>query len=331
MIGYCPQVDPLLDLMNGYETLHFFGRIRGSGSSSSSSFLPYPLTVEGMSVEHLSERVPELLKQVGLGPFAHKPCGTYSGGNKRKLSLAVALIGDPAVLFLDEPSTGGSPPLPPPPHRIILIISASTRPRGRNGSGGAEEHVEHHRECVRVTQCGAGLSLDGRYDALPHSTKGEKRGSVPSHLSLLSLLEVEALCTRMCVMVSGRLQCIGSVQHLKGRFGGGYQVEVRTVPEKRDDCMALCRSVLHGAEVEEVHGGYFRMKVARGGDVELAGVFQAFEANKERLQIFDYSVSQCTLEQIFLQFAKEQEEERGAVSGMISSTTPDVVVREEEH
>lgn len=48
----------------------------------------------------------ELLKEVGLMKFAHKPCGTYSGGNKRKLSLAVALIGDPAVLFLDEPSTG---------------------------------------------------------------------------------------------------------------------------------------------------------------------------------------------------------------------------------
>eukprot|EP01037_Dinobryon_pediforme_P018774 gene18774-19080_t len=77
MIGYCPQVDPLLDLMNGYETLFFFGRIR----------------------------VQELLKEVGLMKFAHKPCGTYSGGNKRKLSLAVALIGDPAVLFLDEPST----------------------------------------------------------------------------------------------------------------------------------------------------------------------------------------------------------------------------------
>ena len=34
-------------------------------------------------------------------------------------------------------------------------------------------------------------------------------------------------------MVSGRMQCIGSVQHLKGRFGGGYQVEVRTSTAKK--------------------------------------------------------------------------------------------------
>lgn len=84
MIGYCPQVDPLLDLMNGYETLWFFGRIRG------------------IPPEVLQDRVNDLILQVGLERFAHKPCGTYSGGNKRKLSLAVALIGDPRVLFLDE-------------------------------------------------------------------------------------------------------------------------------------------------------------------------------------------------------------------------------------
>jgi ABC-type Na+ transport system ATPase subunit NatA len=84
MIGYCPQVDPLLDLMNAYETLWFFGRIRG-----------IPKAV-------LERRVNDLIEQVGLERFAHKPCGTYSGGNKRKLSLAVALIGDPRVLFLDE-------------------------------------------------------------------------------------------------------------------------------------------------------------------------------------------------------------------------------------
>jgi ABC-type lipoprotein export system ATPase subunit len=84
MIGYCPQVDPLLDLMNGYETLWFFGRIRG---------------IPG---EVLALRVDSLIQQVGLERFARKPCGTYSGGNKRKLSLAVALIGDPRVLFLDE-------------------------------------------------------------------------------------------------------------------------------------------------------------------------------------------------------------------------------------
>ena len=84
VVGYCPQVDPLLDLMTGYETLWFFGRIRG------------------VEPEELTIKVNSLIDEVGLAKHAHKPCGTYSGGNKRKLSLAVSLIGDPKVLFLDE-------------------------------------------------------------------------------------------------------------------------------------------------------------------------------------------------------------------------------------
>jgi ABC-type polysaccharide/polyol phosphate transport system ATPase subunit len=86
LIGYCPQIDPLLDLMTGYETLWFFGRVRGIEKSL------------------LISRCNQLIKDVGLSNYANKPCGQYSGGNKRKLSLAIALIGNPMVLFLDEVS-----------------------------------------------------------------------------------------------------------------------------------------------------------------------------------------------------------------------------------
>ena len=44
-----------------------------------------------------------------LEPYADRLCGSYSGGNKRKLSLAIALVGGPAVLVLDEPSSGMDP------------------------------------------------------------------------------------------------------------------------------------------------------------------------------------------------------------------------------
>jgi len=89
-IGYCPQEDPLLELMTGHETLTFFGRISGAD----------PVALE--------QKVHELVEAVGLTKYAHKPCGTYSGGNKRKLSLAVSLIGDSRVLFLDEVCTYSS-------------------------------------------------------------------------------------------------------------------------------------------------------------------------------------------------------------------------------
>lgn len=47
--------------------------------------------------------------QLNLQKYKHTESGTLSGGNKRKLSVACALIGNPPLLFLDEPSTGMDP------------------------------------------------------------------------------------------------------------------------------------------------------------------------------------------------------------------------------
>ncbi|MFF4324434.1 ATP-binding cassette domain-containing protein [Streptomyces sp. NPDC001568] len=54
-------------------------------------------------------RARELLEKFDLVEAADRPAGTYSGGMRRRLDLAVSLIGDPAVLFLDEPTTGLDP------------------------------------------------------------------------------------------------------------------------------------------------------------------------------------------------------------------------------
>lgn len=90
-MGYCPQFDALHDLLTGTEHLKFYGRIRG---------------VPEASLEKMSR---SLLEGLTLTEFADRPAGTYSGGNKRKLSVAIALIGNPPVVFLDEPSTGVDP------------------------------------------------------------------------------------------------------------------------------------------------------------------------------------------------------------------------------
>ena len=46
---------------------------------------------------------------LGLDEYSDRKCGTYSGGNKRKLSIGMALVGDPPIIFFDEPSTGVDP------------------------------------------------------------------------------------------------------------------------------------------------------------------------------------------------------------------------------
>ena len=63
--------------------------------------------IQGVPEREVGAEALELVRRVGLhAEMALRPAHTYSGGNKRKLSLAVALAGRPAVVLLDEPSSG---------------------------------------------------------------------------------------------------------------------------------------------------------------------------------------------------------------------------------
>jgi ABC-2 type transport system ATP-binding protein len=61
------------------------------------------------AVAHPNQVADSLLHQFGLRDAAHKPAATYSGGMTRRLDIAMSLVGTPAVIFLDEPTTGLDP------------------------------------------------------------------------------------------------------------------------------------------------------------------------------------------------------------------------------
>ncbi|KAK7500956.1 hypothetical protein BaRGS_00007836, partial [Batillaria attramentaria] len=81
-VGYCPQEDALDMFLSGRETLHFHARLRGFDS------------------EQAKQVVAEQLKRLHLESYADNAVHTYSGGTKRKLNLAIAMLGDPPVLLL---------------------------------------------------------------------------------------------------------------------------------------------------------------------------------------------------------------------------------------
>ncbi|KAK9427506.1 hypothetical protein V1505DRAFT_379941 [Lipomyces doorenjongii] len=83
-LGLCPQFDAL-DLMTTREHLEFYARAKG--------------------VETVAQDVDAVIGKVGLEEYGNRLASELSGGNKRKLSLAIALIGNPTVLILDEPSS----------------------------------------------------------------------------------------------------------------------------------------------------------------------------------------------------------------------------------
>nr|QER78483.1 ATP-binding cassette transporter [Diaphorina citri] len=175
----------------------------------------------------------------------------YSGGNKRKLSTAVALIGNPPVVLLDEPTSG----LDPAARRHLWDVISSERDSGK---------------CVVVT----------------------------SH----SLEECEALCTRLAVMVNGRLSCLGSVQHLKNKFAVGYQLQIKFPPTTQQNIKWFVAAYLKDSEVVEEYEGMVTFHVPPG--IACSQVFSTMEKAKSESLVEDYSIQQTSLEQVFLRFTK---------------------------
>ncbi|EEY56081.1 ATP-binding Cassette (ABC) Superfamily [Phytophthora infestans T30-4] len=323
-IGYCPQFDALFECMTVREHLELFAAIKG------------------VSRQDTEIVVTEKIQQLNLADFEHKLAGSLSGGNKRKLSVAIALIGSPPIVFLDEPSTG----MDPVSRRFMWDVIADISTRGKEST------------IVLTTH---------------------------------SMEECEALCSKVCIMVGGRLRCYGSVQHLKSRFGDGLVFdtkfdsvtaeELETLVQKvfgggesyvtsadlEEKCrvfgnteLAACITASHptgyslaaamerdgfiraeafcswcveetrfgalsdflrqafgeeGVAVLERQNDFCRFKVR--GDVILSRMFALIEEIKTSMHIREYSVSQTTLEKIFNSFASQQEEEQGVARGVL--------------
>jgi ABC-2 type transport system ATP-binding protein len=65
--------------------------------------------LHGMSTSEAKRRAAELAERLDLAAFAHRPVRTWSGGQRRRLEVALGIVHQPAVLFLDEPTTGLDP------------------------------------------------------------------------------------------------------------------------------------------------------------------------------------------------------------------------------
>lgn len=92
-IGYMAQSDALYDELTGKENLSFMA------------------SLYGLKKNQRKEQIEKVMTTVDLLDHLYKPVHQYSGGMKRRLSLAIALLHDPEVLFLDEPTVGIDPVL----------------------------------------------------------------------------------------------------------------------------------------------------------------------------------------------------------------------------
>ncbi|XP_029401064.1 ATP-binding cassette sub-family A member 13 isoform X2 [Mus pahari] len=238
LIGYCPQQDALDELLTGWEHLQYYCRLRG------------------IPKQHIPEVAADLVRRLHLESHVDKPVATYSGGTRRKISTALALVGKPDILLLDEPSSGMDP-------------------------------------CSK------------RY--LWQTITQEVRDGCAAVLTSHSMEECEALCTRLAIMVDGSFRCLGPPQHIKNRFGDGYTVKVwlhkeGSQPRAVSDCLKLH---FPGIQFKGQRLNLLEYHVQKSWEC-LADLFKVLESNKSLLNIEHYSISQTTLEQVFVNFATEQ-------------------------
>ncbi|CAK1547173.1 unnamed protein product [Leptosia nina] len=244
-MGYCPQFDALLDNLTARETLKIFCLLRG-----------IPVRVG-------SQWGIQLAEQLGFLRHYDKKVHECSGGTKRKISTALALLGDAPLVFLDEPTTGMDP--------------ASKR---------------------RVWRCISDAVVAGRSIVLT------------SH----SMEECEALCSRLTVMVNGRLFCLGPLQHLKNKFSQGFTliVKCKEGPDRDAEVIKIREYILDNFKEAKHIETYLGISTYYINDPELLWwqLFDKMEEARSRFSMEDYSVSQTTLEQVFLQFTRMRQEER---------------------
>lgn len=199
-----------------------------------------------------------------LSEHADATVGTYSGGNKRKLSLGVALIGNPDVILIDESSSG----MDPYARRKVWDLITE---------------VAETRLVILTTH---------------------------------SMEEAEALCTRLTVMVDGKMKCIGSVQHLKSKYLGGYTIDLQLENGASAEILEtvkrkILENALPSAVLAEEHGLFMRFVVPslgkQGVSLNLGSIFSSLEAMKKDVSMLiqEYSVVQSTLEQVFINLTKK--------------------------
>merc|ERR1712226_482305 len=220
--------------------------------------------LRGIPSDKIDEVVTTLLDQLTLTPHADKTSESYSGGNKRKLSLGIAaLVGQGGVLLIDECSSG-------------------LDPLARKKLWSLIEKLAVERSAIITTH---------------------------------SMEEAEALCSRIGIMAKGQFVALGTVQHLKTKHLDGYTIDISCIqntPEHELDLLEkqFVEEVVPGSTCVERHGRFMKFEVTKASTIGLGATFHKLQQLKESGDVVEtYSISQCSLEQVFIKLVKESQEE----------------------
>ncbi|KAF2804277.1 uncharacterized protein BDZ99DRAFT_511680 [Mytilinidion resinicola] len=297
-LGVCPQFDAM-DAMTTAEHLRFYARVRGVGD--------------------VARNVEAVMAAVGLTPFAARIASALSGGNKRKLSLAIALMGNPSVLLLDEPSSGMDAAAKRVMWKTLLGVAAP----GRALLITTHSMEEADRLATRVgimkgrmLAVGSAGALRGRWGGEwgVHLCLGSAPGTTREEMDKVRRWireNVRGAVVEDEDVEEGRQKRVG-----REEWGGHGQLRFRVVQAAythpppstlRDEGEKETDSEI-AESVDEVDED---ARSGNGPPPGIASLFALLEANKEELGFEYYSISPTTLDQVFLRIVGKEEQDEG--------------------
>ena len=282
-IGYCPQFDLLWEDLSVENTLYFYSRIKNKEKSK------------------INYMVKKILEDVNLMKFKNYLVRELSGGMKRRLSLGIALIGEPPIVFLDEPTTG----LDPKNKREIWDILSHCK---ENRCMILTTHLMDEAEtlCDRI-----GIILKGKIRCLgsQYKLKAEYGKGFKLCINLKPYLLEDSYSNEDKIENLKKLENIikeTSDRKMGFFFDKNKIIEQNKKNEKRIKKIKQFLNTIFNknCNLMEKHRSAAIFEI--GSDVfnpEL--LFQKLEENKQELEITNWAISQIDLEDIFIKLTEK--------------------------
>jgi len=314
MFGYCPQFDAIFLYMTVYENLEFYSRIKG------------------VAPEKLKDVVTAMIESMTLTKYTDKVAGRLSGGNKRKLSVAISMICNPPIVLLDEPSTG----MDPEARRFMWAVIHKLTTKSESNSVIMTTHAMDEAEtlCKRIGimvngefvclgSCnyvketyGYGYDIDIRIKPMEQNELYTtiKGLNLKRNHKVRTLEEVQDILTKIGKAHFYKYiseQGIGRKIYHEVTVNGDINIQALINWTRYLKCsMKMIKVVLpHFNEVilSEFIENNFLFKVKKSPDSKSIGfLFSLLEKEKDECEITEYSIQQTSLEQIFNKFAENQ-------------------------
>ena len=339
LFGYCPQFDAIFELLSVYENLEFYASIKGIKKSSIQSL------------------VNAMIKEMALDEFTNKIAGRLSGGNKRKLAVAISMLCNPPIILLDEPSTG----MDPEARRFMWSVIHKMSKKGRKSSVIMTTHSMDEAEtlCKRMAimvngefvcmgkanqikdKYGYGYEADVRIKPMNESQKKEIYDKFNIDKNLLVTFEnINSILDKM-----GKNNFSDELK--EGRLGERIKREIELNGNVHISSLLnwiffvenALKFIIKGKNYfdeiivsEHIENNFlFKMKKEHSNK-SIGFFFGLFEEGKESCFVTEYSIQKTSLEQIFNKFAasqgktKEQMEENNDNDNNIVTESKNIVV-----